>query len=446
MSSQGDSSDCCSDNEGPMSETRENPQSDTDDVTDQHEHVDNDMKASIWFFEGTFVLDLDTNEWTEDEIRGILPRDDLVPRVEAHFRTDYFKKPPVPIHYMEIGIDFSKASLGGCTFTAPISGLLQAQSACAGTWNSWLQCPGSIEFIPYTDHELLELLRRRVEGWDIVARLGRRRRFVVQGRAWKFSATLVVPIPADADDYVDRAKEAFVATGGPRTLPTVLQYMTVLADLRSPISGATGLVSIPIKGYIQCRQCDSIRWLNWQPTFDYDVVHMGLASNAEFLADMAGLNSPSSSMFEIYTTGTLGLNNAGRMDKATRASASLAFPFKLPRQAAPPELCACVQDRAERAAASGTAASTTSSSSSGRPRKSQASAHCSGGGKPRYDDRDAFMRIFGRRRRRTQRPKGNGGDPDPLLNPRNEAHRRGCVRHRAHACTHARTHEQMNER
>ena len=163
-----------------MSETRENPQSDTDDVTDQHEHVDNDMKASIWFFEGTFVLDLDPNEWTEDEIRGILPRDDLVPRVEAHFRTDYFKKPPVPIHYMEIGIDFSKASLGGRTFTAPISGLLQAQSACAGTWNSWLQCPGSIEFIPYTDHELLELLRRRVEGWDIVARLGRRRRFVVR--------------------------------------------------------------------------------------------------------------------------------------------------------------------------------------------------------------------------------------------------------------------------
>jgi len=101
--------------------------------------------------------------------------------------------------------------------------------------------------------------------------------------------------------------------------------MTVLADLRSPISGATGLVSIPIKGYIQCRQCDSIRWLNWQPTFDYDVVHMGLASNAEFLADMAGLNSPSSSLFEIYTTGTLGLNNAGRMDKAIRASASLAF-------------------------------------------------------------------------------------------------------------------------
>ena len=304
-------------------ETRESPQSDTN----QHEHVKYDSKARIWFFEGSLVLDLDLDEWTEEEIR-ILSRDDLVPSVVAHFGTDYFKKPPVPITYMEIGIDFSKASLGGClgrTFTAPISGLLQAQSACAGTWNSWLQCPGSIEFIPYTEHEFFELLRRRVEGWDIVARLGRRRRFVVKAHAWKFSATLVVPISEDADDYVDRAKEAFVATGGPRTLPTGLLYMTVLADLHSPISGTTGLVSIPIKGYIQCRQCDSIRWLNWQPTFDYDVVHMGLASNAEFLADMAGLNSPSSSLFEIYTTGTLGLNNAGRMDKAIRASASLAF-------------------------------------------------------------------------------------------------------------------------
>ena len=105
MSSQGDSSNCCSDNEGPMSEsceTRESPQSDTN----QHEHVKYDSKARIWFFEGSLVLDLDLDEWTEEEIR-ILSRDDLVPSVVAHFGTDYFKKPPVPITYMEIGIDFS---------------------------------------------------------------------------------------------------------------------------------------------------------------------------------------------------------------------------------------------------------------------------------------------------------------------------------------------------
>ena len=97
-------------------ETRESPQSDTN----QHEHVKYDSKARIWFFEGSLVLDLDLDEWTEEEIR-ILSRDDLVPSVVAHFGTDYFKKPPVPITYMEIGIDFSKASLGGIvgrTFTA----------------------------------------------------------------------------------------------------------------------------------------------------------------------------------------------------------------------------------------------------------------------------------------------------------------------------------------
>jgi hypothetical protein len=115
---------------------------------------------------------------------------------------------------MEIGIDFSKASLDGflgCTFTAPMSGLqlVQAQSACAGTWNSWLQCSGSIKFTPFTDHEILGLLRRRVEGWDIVAHFGCRRRFVERASAWRLSATQVVQIPADADDFVDRAKESF---------------------------------------------------------------------------------------------------------------------------------------------------------------------------------------------------------------------------------------------
>ena len=69
-----------------MSETRDSPQNDTN----QHGHVENDSKAQIWFFEGTFVLDLDPNEWTEDEIRGILPRDELV----AHFGTDNLKNRP----------------------------------------------------------------------------------------------------------------------------------------------------------------------------------------------------------------------------------------------------------------------------------------------------------------------------------------------------------------
>ena len=66
--------------------------------------------------------------------------------------------------------------------------------------------------------------------------------------------------------------KVFEATGGPQTLPKVLRYMTLLANLRSPISGACGLVSIPVKGYIQCsRQCNYLMWPKWQSTFHFDI-------------------------------------------------------------------------------------------------------------------------------------------------------------------------------
>ena len=84
--------------------------------------------------------------------------------------------------------------------------------------------------------------------------------------------------------------KAFEATGGPSQLPKKLRYMTVLTDLQSPISGASWLVSIPVKGYIQCSdKCHFVTWTTWQPSESaslFDVVHMGLASHAEFLADM----------------------------------------------------------------------------------------------------------------------------------------------------------------
>ena len=64
----------------------------------------------------------------------------------------------------------------------------------------------------------------------------------------------------------------------------------------------------------------------WQPTFLFDVVHMGLASDAEFLADMARIQDRSSYWFEMYQTGKLGLNNTGRMSKAIQASTLLPFP------------------------------------------------------------------------------------------------------------------------
>ena len=43
---------------------------------------------------------------------------------------------------------------------------------------------------------------------------------------------------------------------------------------------------------------------------------MGLASDAEFLADMARLQDRSAYWFEVYQTGKLGLNNACSMSKA----------------------------------------------------------------------------------------------------------------------------------
>ena len=93
-------------------------------------------------------------------------------------------------------------------------------------------------------------MRNRYEGWTIVARYGRRRWFEILGTDWKFSASIAANIIPNDIDYVGLATKAFEATGGPRTLPGVLRYMTVLADLQSPIAGSTGLVSIPITGYI----------------------------------------------------------------------------------------------------------------------------------------------------------------------------------------------------
>ena len=88
----------------------------------------------------------------------------------------------------------------------------------------------------------------RNDGWAVVAKYGRRCRYEINAMAWKFSGTLVALISPDNDDYVDCAMKVFEATGGPQTLQKVLRYMTLLADLRSPISSACGLVSIPVIG------------------------------------------------------------------------------------------------------------------------------------------------------------------------------------------------------
>jgi len=286
-------------------------------------------------------MDLPPDDWNDGEMPA---QDDMF----LHFRTDHFKNPPIPITCMHIALDFSKANRGGIfgrTFTAPLSGMVQARPASRDTWLSWLQFgSGAVieEMSPYREDQVLEVLdvlRRRVnlEGWKVVAKCGRRNRYEIRGRAWKFSGTLVALISPDNDNYIDSARNAFETTGGLLKLPKVLRYMTVLADLRSPISGASGLVSIPIKGYIQCGdKCDHAAWKKWQPNFLFDVVHMGLASHAEFLADMdmARLQDGSSYWFEIYQTGKLRLNPAGRLSMALQASSLLPLRGCAPEQRA----------------------------------------------------------------------------------------------------------------
>ena len=286
-------------------------------------------------------MDLPPDDWNDGEMPA---QHDMF----LHFRTDHFKNPPIPITCMHIALDFSKANRGGIfgrTFTAPLSGMVQARPASRDTWLSWLQFgSGAVieEMSPYREDQVLEVLdvlRRRVnlEGWKVVAKCGRRNRYEIRGRAWKFSGTLVALISPDNDNYIDSARNAFETTGGLLKLPKVLRYMTVLADLRSPISGASGLVSIPIKGYIQCGdKCDHAAWKKWQPNFLFDVVHMGLASHAEFLADMdmARLQDGSSYWFEIYQTGKLRLNPAGRLSMALQASSLLPLRGCAPEQRA----------------------------------------------------------------------------------------------------------------
>ena len=73
-------------------------------------------------------------------------------------------------------------------------------------------------------------------------------------------------------------------------------------------------------------------------TFAWDIVRGGLVGSAEFESDRAAARldaGGSSPLFEIYTVGTLGLNNAGRM-QAKQASARHSIQSRCP---APLTLC-----------------------------------------------------------------------------------------------------------
>ena len=75
-------------------------------------------------------------------------------------------------------MEFSEANRGGIlgsTFTAPVSGLLQANPASRDVWLSFLHFGTGTVFYgmtPYKENELLGVLRSRVEGWEVVASYG----------------------------------------------------------------------------------------------------------------------------------------------------------------------------------------------------------------------------------------------------------------------------------
>ena len=116
MSSQGESSDSCPDSEEVAGAVAEISQSNPSEHSDEENCSHKSSISTIWYFEGTITMDLPPDDWNDGEMPDRLD-------TARHFNTDYFKKPPVPITCMLVGMDFSKANWGeisGRTFTAPI--------------------------------------------------------------------------------------------------------------------------------------------------------------------------------------------------------------------------------------------------------------------------------------------------------------------------------------
>ena len=170
----------------------------------------------------------------------------------AHSTTDYLK------HHLSLSpawkycdrIDFLKAIWGGIlgwTFPAPISWMM-IPTRCSTrtyTWisSSWLHirsCTVFDNMLPFRDKQLLIMLWRRIEGWEVVAHYCRR--YEIRATPWKVLAVLLALISLDNDHYVDCAiKEASGATRGALTLPKVLHDLPAV-----PNPSESGLVSIPV--------------------------------------------------------------------------------------------------------------------------------------------------------------------------------------------------------
>jgi hypothetical protein len=238
---------------------------------------------------------------------------------------------------MKIRMDFSKALIGGClmdTFYAPMHGLMHSQSISAQTLQTWLApiCTDiNIRAIPSPSmmSEELRILNanenaqnKAGSSWQVVASLGERHYLEFRGRSWRFAGSFVATndVLAKAresadDDVLAIARTAFETAMPPEYHPSGIRFMTVFADLQPLIDhdGDSGSVTM-------------------------ELVQGGLVGSAEFESDRAAARldaGGSSPLFEIYTVGTLGLNNAGRM-QAKQASARHSIQSRGP---APLTLC-----------------------------------------------------------------------------------------------------------
>ena len=287
-------------------------------------HEIHSEKSRFWYFEGKLTI-----YWGH-------PGDDSMPdkdALAAHFGgNDCHKTAPFTVIHMHILANLSMGGLGGIfgnTFTVPVRVYIQARQTTKEKWASWLHSKGvllkdqKINAIPRSEI-IQHVLSPDEEEWTRLVLTGTRPIYDVRGTAWHFEGSILMDVDSNDDiNFVEMATKAFQdSTGAPDTLPKGTHYLAVLGDLRSPITGASGRVEIPIRGYIQCRVSDWKRWLDWQPDFEFDVAHKGLGSDEHYRMGMELLNDGSSGWYEIYTFGKLGLNNASRKEKAVRVSAS----------------------------------------------------------------------------------------------------------------------------
>ena len=316
MSALSPRDDCCPDSDSGSevdeveeAETFQSRGNDSNRGADQRHamHGIHSEESRFWYFEGKLTMD-----WGRPGDYSMPDKDALA----AHFGgNDCHKTAPFTVIHMHILASLSMAGLGGIfgnTFTVPVRVYIQARQTTAEKWASWLHSKGVLlkdqKYNAIPRSEIIELVDSpKEEEWILLVRSGTRPMYDVRGTAWNFEGTILMDVDSNDDiNFVEMATKAFQdSTGAPGTLPNGTHYLAVLGDLRSPITGASGRVEIPIRGYIQCRSSDWKRWLDWQPDFEFDVAHKGLGSDEHYRMGMELLKDGSSGWYEIYTFGKL---------------------------------------------------------------------------------------------------------------------------------------------